>query len=181
MVRAEKRSIVRGALAFCEEEARDTTHTEVAMHDFGIARGARFQFWVLIFLGLMLGLSGAAAAQDKQIKKEPIQPAQADSGAEMFKQYCAVCHGPTGKGDGPAASALKQPPADLTTLAKRHGGKSPDDYVANVLRNGVKAPAHGDAEMPVWGPLFSSMDQNQAVVDLRIANLTKYIKSLQAK
>ena len=41
----------------------------------------------------------------------------------------------------------------------------------------MKAPAHGDAEMPVWGPLFSSMDQNQAVVDLRIANLTKYIKS----
>jgi hypothetical protein len=53
--------------------------------------------------------------------------------------------------------------------------------VATVLRNGVKAPAHGDAEMPVWGPLFATMDQNRAVVDLRIANLTKYIKTLQAK
>jgi mono/diheme cytochrome c family protein len=152
------------------------------MHDFGIARGARFQFRILILLGLILGFGGpAATAQDKQIKKEPIQPSSASSGAKMFKQYCAVCHGPTGKGDGPAASALKQAPADLTTLAKRHDGKYPDDYVANVLRNGVKAPAHGDAEMPVWGPLFSSMDQNQALVDLRIANLTKYIKSLQAK
>ena len=151
------------------------------MRDFGVARRARFQFRMLIFLCVMLGLSGAAAAQEKQVKKEPIQPAPANSGAEMFKQYCAVCHGPTGKGDGPAASALKQPPADLASLAKRHGGKFPDDYVANVLRNGVKAPAHGDAEMPVWGPLFSSMDQNQALVDLRIANLTKYIKSLQAK
>ena len=99
----------------------------------------------------------------------------------MFNQYCAVCHGPTGKGDGPAAAALKQPPPDLATLAKRHGGKFPDDYVTNVLRNGVKAPAHGDAEMPVWGPLFSSMDQNDAIVSLRIANLTKYIKTLQAK
>jgi hypothetical protein len=50
-----------------------------------------------------------------------------------------------------------------------------------VLRNGERAPAHGDAEMPVRAPLFSSMDQNEALVDLRIANLTKYIKSLQAK
>src|SRR6516164_11583378 len=91
------------------------------MRDFGVARGARFQFRMLIFLGVMLGLSGAAAAQEKQVKKEPIQPAPANSGAEMFKQYCAVCHGPTGKGDGPAASALKQPPADLASLAKRHG------------------------------------------------------------
>ncbi|HEY1471235.1 MAG TPA: c-type cytochrome, partial [Candidatus Acidoferrum sp.] len=100
---------------------------------------------------------------------------------EMFKQYCAACHGKTGKGNGPAASALKQEPADLTTLAQRHDGKFPENYVATVLRNGVKAPAHGDAEMPVWGPLFATMDQSQAVVDLRIANLTKYIKTLQVK
>lgn len=151
------------------------------MQHFGLARRVRFQFRYLILMMLVLALGSVAFAQDKQIKKEPIQPAPANSGAEMFKQYCAVCHGKTGKGDGPAASALKQVPANLTTLAQRHGGKFPDDYVATVLRNGVKAPAHGDAEMPVWGPLFATMDQNQAVVDLRIANLTKYIKTLQAK
>jgi len=76
---------------------------------------------------------------------------------------------------------LKQQPADLTTLAQRHDGKFPSDYVTNVLRNGVKAPAHGDMEMPVWGPLFSTMDQNEALVNLRITNLTNYIKTLQAK
>ena len=151
------------------------------MQHFGILRAARFQLGILVLLALIFGFGGAAAAQDKQIKKEPIQPAPANSGSEMFKQYCAACHGTTGKGDGPAASALKQPPANLTTLTKRHDGKFPEDYVANVLRNGVKAPAHGDAEMPVWGPLFSSMDQNEAVVNLRIGNLTKYIKSIQAK
>jgi mono/diheme cytochrome c family protein len=151
------------------------------MQYFGIARFARFQFGSLMLMMLVLGLGTAAFAQDKQIKKEPIQPAPANSGAEMFKQYCAPCHGKTGKGNGPAASALKQEPADLTTLAQRHDGKFPENYVATVLRNGVKAPAHGDAEMPVWGPLFATMDQNQAVVDLRIANLTKYIKTLQVK
>ena len=151
------------------------------MHHFGIVRGARFRFGILVLLALILGFGGAAAAQDKQIKKEPIQPAPANSGAAMYKQYCAVCHGKTGTGDGPAASALKQAPANLTTLTQRHDGKFPEDYVANVLRNGAKAPAHGDAEMPVWGPLFSAMDQSQAMVDLRIANLTKYVKSIQAK
>jgi len=151
------------------------------MHHFEIARGARFQFGILVLLALIFGFGGAAWAQEKEIKKEPIKTAPANSGAAMFKEYCAVCHGKTGKGDGPAASALKQAPADLTTLAQRHDGKFPEDYVANVLRNGAKAPAHGDAEMPVWGPLFSAMDQSQAVVNLRIANLTKYIKSIQAK
>ncbi|MGA8145373.1 MAG: cytochrome c [Candidatus Acidiferrales bacterium] len=151
------------------------------MQDCRIARGARIQFVILMLMGLILSFAGAAAAQEKEIKKEPIKTSKAASGEEMFKQYCAVCHGKTGKGDGPAASALKEAPADLTTLSQRHDGKFPDGYVANVLRNGAKAPAHGDAEMPVWGPLFSTMDQSDAIVSLRISNLTKYIRSLQAK
>ena len=151
------------------------------MDHFEIAHGARYQFGILILMGLVLGFGGVAAAQDKQIKKEPLKASSPSSGAEMFKQYCAVCHGKTGAGDGPAASALKEAPANLATLTQRHGGKFPGDYVATVLRNGAKAPAHGDAEMPVWGPLFSSMDQSDAIVNLRISNLTNYIKSLQAK
>jgi mono/diheme cytochrome c family protein len=99
----------------------------------------------------------------------------------MFKQYCAACHGPGGKGDGPVAIAFKQAPPDLTTLAKRHDGKFPEDLVSNVLRNGVKAAAHGDVKMPVWGPLFSKLDSDPIVVDMRISNLTSYVKSLQVK
>jgi mono/diheme cytochrome c family protein len=90
-----------------------------------------------------------------------------------------VCHGKDAKGDGPAASALKQQPADLTTLAKRFNGKFPDAYVANVLHNGVKA--HGDAEMPVWGPVFRSMDSDPSIMYVRISSLVSYIKSLQVK
>lgn len=150
------------------------------MRSLELPRG-RLQTGILILIGLLLGFGNAAFAQEKQVKKVPVQTSHASSGADMYKQYCAACHGTTGKGDGPAASALKQAPADLTTLAKRHGGKFPTDYVMNVLRNGVKAPAHGSAEMPVWGPLFASMDQNDAVVNLRITNLTKYLESLQVK
>lgn len=123
-----------------------------------------------------------AGAQDTQVKKTQIKPSNPVSGAQMFKEYCAVCHGIGGKGDGPAATALKVPPPDLTTLAERHDGKFPADYVGNVLRSGVNAPAHGSTEMPVWGPLFATMNrQNDAQVALRITNLTNYIKSIQKK
>ena len=134
---------------------------------------------ILILMSLFWGVARTPFAQEKQVSKVPIQTSPANSGPEMFKQYCAACHGPRGKGDGPAASELKQAPADLTTLAKRHDGKFPGSYVASVLRFGVKDPAHGSSEMPVWGPLFSSLNQGQSNVDMRIANLTSYIKSLQ--
>jgi mono/diheme cytochrome c family protein len=137
---------------------------------------------LLLFGAALVSILSFARAQDKQIKKTQIKPSNPVSGAEMFKEYCAVCHGPGGKGDGPAATALKVPPPDLTTLAQRRDGKFPDDYVANILRNGVQAPAHGTAEMPVWGPLFATMNRmDQSQVALRISNLTNYIKSIQKK
>lgn len=149
------------------------------MHRAGIPGRVQFQIWILVGLFLALGSSGLA--QDKQVKERPIEQREPLSGARMFKEYCAVCHGKGAKGDGPAAPALKQAPPDLTTLAKRHGGKFPDHYVEDVLRNGVKTPAHGDAEMPVWGPLFRSMDPDELFMYIRVASVMSYIKSLQVK
>lgn len=101
------------------------------------------------------------------------------SGAELYSQHCAVCHGNDLKGNGPVPAPFRTPP-DLTTLARRHGGKFPDAYVSDVLRNGVIMPAHGPAEMPIWGTEFA-MDRSGQPVALRITNLTNYIKSRQAK
>lgn len=125
-----------------------------------------------------------AASQEKTIKKVPIQHTSAASGEEMYISYCAACHGRTGKGDGPAVSALKKAPPDLTVLAKNNNGKFPGDQVAHTLRSGDIA-AHGSKDMPVWGTLFSQLHgrttNSDAVIQLRVANLTKYIESLQAK
>lgn len=129
---------------------------------------------------LMLLSALALRAQDKQIKVVPVQPTSMTSGQEMFKTYCATCHGPGGKGDGPAATALKKPPADLTQLARKHDGKFPDAYVASKLRN-VEQPVHGSKEMPVWGPLLSSVSRDTAETQLRINNIVAYIGSIQAK
>jgi mono/diheme cytochrome c family protein len=123
-----------------------------------------------------------AVAQEKVIKKTAVQQSDASSGKAMFTSYCAACHGPEGKGNGPAASELKTPPADLTQLAKKNDGKFPADHVRSVLDFGAKAPAHGSNDMPVWGTLFHALDQNDPVkTNLRIQNLVEYIKALQAK
>lgn len=135
---------------------------------------------------MALSVSAVGMAQYQQpkttIKQAPITPTSPTSGAEMYKSYCAACHGASGKGDGPAAPALKTPPPDLTMLAKRNNGRFPDMHVAEVLKGGPNLPAHGSAEMPVWGPLFSAVSSNsQGLVNMRVSNLTKYIESLQAQ
>ncbi len=79
-------------------------------------------------LGALIIVALAVCAQDapqKVIKHVPVKPTSAASGQEMYNSYCAVCHGKDGKGNGPAAEALKVPPTDLTSLAKNNGGKYP--------------------------------------------------------
>jgi mono/diheme cytochrome c family protein len=130
-----------------------------------------------------LGVTLRAQEQPSTIiQHAPIQPTSAASGKEMFNSYCAVCHGTEGKGNGPAASALKTPPADLTVLSKNNGGKYPALEVSSAIRGDVDVPAHGSKEMPVWGRLFMSISNgHESEVVQRIANLNRYIESLQVK
>ena len=123
------------------------------------------------------GAQGGAAADDT------FPSNYVPSGKVMYKEYCAVCHGEEAKGQGPFASTLKVPPADLTTLAKRHGGKFPYDYVSNVLRFGPGPTIlHGSSEMPTWGSIFQYFDKNnERAVEQRIKNLCNYLASLQEK
>jgi len=139
---------------------------------------------------ILLAVSTLAFAQDKEqapaqaptVKHVPISSVSATSGKEMYNSYCAVCHGKDGKGSGPAASALKTAPPDLTALAKKNGGKYPSAHVAAVIRGQADLAAHGSPEMPIWGPLFSSISQgHEGQVHQRVANLVSYIETLQAK
>src|SRR5262249_13770003 len=139
---------------------------------------------VWLFAGLMLfAIAGIAQDQPKKvIKNVPVTATSPSSGVEMYKAYCAVCHGTDGKGNGPAASALKVPPTDLTALTKNNGGKFPDMKVVSSIRGEASVSAHGTKEMPVWGHLFWSMSHgHEGEVQQRVANVSKYIESLQAK
>lgn len=95
----------------------------------------------------------------------------------MFRAYCSVCHGRGGQGDGPAASALKKLPADLTQLSRKNYGKFPAYHVANVIQGADVTAAHGSRDMPIWGNVFRTLGQD--TVKLRVDNLTAYIQSLQ--
>ena len=136
----------------------------------------------LSLAALLILCTAVAWAQEKTIKHVTAKPTSAASGKEMFTSYCASCHGTDGKGSGPAASALKVPPADLTQLSKQNGGKFPSLHVGAVLRGEATTPAHGSKDMPVWGPVFWHMSQgHSSEVQQRITNLTTFIESLQAK
>ena len=137
---------------------------------------------------ILAAVSTLAAAQQARaqtaptVKHVPITNAPSNSGKEMFNSYCAVCHGKDGKGNGPAAPAMKTPPTDLTLMAQKNAGKYPAAHVAAVIKGQAITPSHGSQDMPVWGPLFSSISQgHESQVQQRTANLVAYIETLQAK
>jgi mono/diheme cytochrome c family protein len=143
---------------------------------------ARRSFWIVVAAVIALVMTASAQEPKKEIKHVPITPTSPASGQEMYKTYCAVCHGTDGKGNGPAADALKVRPPDLTALAGKNGGKYPAQKVSAIISGEEVLAAHGSKEMPIWGRLFRSLSGGHAgEVQQRIANLNQYIESLQKK
>jgi mono/diheme cytochrome c family protein len=137
---------------------------------------------ILVMISALAVAQQTPAQSSPTVKHVPITNAPSNSGKEMFNSYCAVCHGKDAKGNGPAASAMKTPPTDLSVLAKNAGGKYPASHVAAVIKGQATTPSHGSQDMPVWGPLFSSISQgHEAQVQQRVTNLVTYIESLQTK
>jgi mono/diheme cytochrome c family protein len=133
----------------------------------------------------LVGVSFASQTDEKQANQKVVIPvgktAPAD-GKSMFVNYCAPCHGVDGKGNGPVAPALKQQPVDLTVLSRNHGGTFPAMHVTSVLGYGPTIPAHGTREMPVWGPIFATMDDgSQLDKTIRINHLTAFLKTIQSR
>jgi mono/diheme cytochrome c family protein len=137
---------------------------------------------ILLLLSALAVAQQAPSESQPAVKHVPITRTPSTSGKQMYESYCAVCHGKEAKGNGPAASAMKTPPTDLTELAKNNAGKYPSAHVAAVLKGQATTPSHGSQDMPVWGPLFSSISQGRdAQVQQRITNLVNYLEGVQAK
>jgi len=144
-----------------------------------VIRWAVLVFAIFLLAGAMAGKAGAQVRLAPP-DQSPFPSSYIPSGAHLYMQFCSACHGMDAKGQGPAAASLKMPPPDLTTLAKRHTGKFPDEYVASVLLFGPGTTAHGASDMPTWGPVFEYLDKHdETAVKQRIKNLTNYLKSLQ--
>ncbi|HEX9162594.1 MAG TPA: cytochrome c [Thermoanaerobaculia bacterium] len=141
---------------------------------------------VFVMAGALLIAAGAALlaqseptalkAEKQELKIVPIVPSDPTLGAQMYSDYCAVCHGAQGKSDGPAVAFMKSPPPQLSTLANRNSGKYPALYVAGILRMGSRSHSTATINMPAWDVLFRAHNRD---AHLRISNLTTYIESLQ--
>jgi mono/diheme cytochrome c family protein len=118
-------------------------------------------------------------------QEEPIE----NIGKQEYMRSCAVCHGEKGKGDGLMTGLLLVNPPDLTSIAKRHGGKFPAAWVYRIIDGRNEIRPHGSEEMPIWGdryradalrglplPLNVSAD---AVVHGRILSLVYYLELIQ--
>jgi mono/diheme cytochrome c family protein len=105
-----------------------------------------------------------------------------DTGARLFRTYCASCHGADARGAGPLADNLRRTPPDLTQFTARNGGVFPRDRVFRII-DGRDVPSHGDREMTVWGDAFKrtrggSSDES---VKARIDAIVTYLASIQLR
>jgi mono/diheme cytochrome c family protein len=134
-------------------------------------------------LGMFSLFGTAAAAQTKPAgQKQYEQLIYSVRGPDLFNAHCAACHGPDGKGNGPAAAALKTKPADLTILAKNNAGKFPTQRVQKFISgDDPSLLSHGSREMPVWGPIFHQNEEDQDFGNVRLQNLIKYLGTIQQK
>lgn len=69
----------------------------------------------------------------------------AEKGKQLYGQFCATCHGASGKGDGPAGGALNPPPRDHTDAA--YMGALTDAHLYKVTAEGGMAVGKSPAMM----------------------------------
>ena len=133
----------------------------------------------LLWLGVVWRMSAYQSKPHARTKDQlAIVPLD---GAKIFRNYCAACHGVNGTGDGPAAPALKTQLPDLTTIARRNGGRFPTVRIRSLITGDEVLAAHGSREMPIWGPIFHEIEYDQDLGYVRLQNVTDYLNSIQRK
>jgi len=107
---------------------------------------------VIVLIGLVLGLT---------VFNSTVLSASGDKnkGEQVYQQYCQVCHGPQGKGDGPVGMSLKPPPANL---ASKKVKSKPDSDLLNTIRKGRPGTA-----MPGWENDLSEQQINDVIAHVR--------------
>ncbi|HBR48862.1 MAG TPA: hypothetical protein DEA71_02145 [Nitrospira sp.] len=90
--------------------------------------------------------------------------ADAGRGKVLYKEYCAQCHGFTGKGDGPAASALEPKPAIHSNMPF---DKLPMEYLYTVINHGGVAVGKSP-NMPYWGLTIGQQGVADVIAYLKV-------------
>jgi mono/diheme cytochrome c family protein len=149
----------------------------------------KFRTYVTIGLQGAILLGGLVAAANMSADDASHQKANQPGGPlihslqgpDLYRAYCASCHGVEARGNGPVAPALNSAVPDLTTIAQRNGGVFPAERVRKIIAGDQSVAAHGSREMPVWGPIFHQIQEDRDYGAVRLQNLTEYLQSLQKK
>jgi mono/diheme cytochrome c family protein len=83
---------------------------------------------------------------------------------QNYDTFCVKCHGPGGKGDGPAAATLSTSPRNFTDCGAM--AKISDDTMFNVIKNGG-ASAGLSKDMQAWSSGFEDPEMHDLVVYIR--------------
>ena len=120
---------------------------------------------------------------DATPQEQPAPQAVAYAGGDLFRTYCATCHGAGAKGDGPLAEMLKKRPADLTLFAKNNNGTYPAELVGRIIDGRDPVAGHGGKDMPVWGDAFKQSEGglSEDAIKARIEALVRHLATLQVK
>jgi len=115
----------------------------------GMMRKITIKHGVLVATGVLLLSLTAASVHGQEAK-------------QLYEQICAVCHGVSGRGDGPTGQALQPKPADLATVLK---GKN-ETYLAKVITAG----GAGVGKSPMMPAYQGTLSEEQ------IQGLIQYVK-----
>jgi mono/diheme cytochrome c family protein len=141
----------------------------------------RFRLMVAIGATVLIGAAHRTAGQEPRPRPPLVIPSL--YGGDLYQFYCASCHGREGRGDGPVAKLLTHRPPDLTTIAKRHNGRFPREAIERSMAGLEPSPppTHGSREMPVWGPDLYALDPDDRLTRVGVANVVRYLESIQSK
>jgi len=129
--------------------------------------------------GFVLATSAAWGQNSGANNKSEVRLIDSIQGPDLFRAYCASCHGADAKGHGPVAPALRAAPADLTRIAIRNHGVFPMERIQKVILGEGTTGGHGSREMPVWGPIFSQVTRDVDLGRVRVDNLARYLRDIQ--
>jgi mono/diheme cytochrome c family protein len=136
-------------------------------------------FKVGVWLAMSLFCGAPSWAQQPSKRPAEVNLIISIQGKDLFKSYCASCHGLDAKGKGPMAASLKVPPSNLRRISIRNRDVFPMMRVQKIISGEELQAGHGSSEMPVWGPIFSRVTTDVDLGRVRIDNLARYLRDIQ--
>lgn len=126
--------------------------------------------WICVFVSLTSSSCSRKEATQSELENPFIEAVKKiDSGLNieqakgkrLYKQYCSLCHGEEGKGDGFNAFNLNPKPVDLTNVCVVKEA----EYIIRVITDGTKAVGKSSL-CPPYGKTIQNEDINAIILYL---------------